>query len=133
MNEEIQARREMSRVNARAEVEAWLALTPEPTRDLIASFQWAVIEELLNRAAACAREIGAKCLIVSGGVACNAGLRAAADRRGLGIPVYFPQPVLSTDNAAMIAAAALPAFWAGRFADLSLRATAHLLPAGLVQ
>jgi N6-L-threonylcarbamoyladenine synthase len=127
---EIQARRALSNRNANAGVQQWLALTPKPTRDLIASFQWTVIEELLTRAASCGREIGARCLIISGGVACNAGLRAAAERRNLGFPIYFPRPVLSTDNAAMIAAAAFPAFYAGRFADLTLRATAHLLPAG---
>jgi N6-L-threonylcarbamoyladenine synthase len=44
------------------------------------------------------------------------------------VPVYFPRPSLSTDNAAMIAAAAFPKLRERRFADYSLRATAHLLP-----
>ena len=128
---EIRERRALSKANPRALVEEWLTLTQPETRDMIASFQRTVIVELLTRASACAQEIKAKCLIVSGGVACNAGLREAAFKQGrMGIPVYFPRPALSTDNAAMIAAAAFQALYAGRFADFTLRATAHLLPTG---
>jgi N6-L-threonylcarbamoyladenine synthase len=89
-------------------LEQWLAVTPQTTRDLLASFQRTVIEELLRRAAASAESIGARTLIVSGGVACNSGLRAAARDARLPYPVLFPSPGLSTDNAAMIAAAAFP-------------------------
>ncbi len=126
--DEIAARRRISKTKLHISVEDWLPLTPQITRDLIASFQWAVIEELLTRAARCADEIQANALIVSGGVASNAGLRKAVNERRLPIPVYFPRPSLSTDNAAMIAAAAFPKFLAGRFDDYSLRASAHLLP-----
>ena len=49
-------------------------------------------------------------------MACNAGLRAAASAAHLPYPVYFPAPGLSTDNAAMIAAAAFPKFERGEFA-----------------
>ena len=65
-----------------------------------------MINELLTRAAASAEQIGARSLIISGGVACNSGLREAAASARLPYPVYFPTPGLSTDNAAMIAAAA---------------------------
>ncbi|HEY7387282.1 MAG TPA: tRNA (adenosine(37)-N6)-threonylcarbamoyltransferase complex transferase subunit TsaD, partial [Bryobacteraceae bacterium] len=58
--------------------EEWLAVTPQRTLDLLASFQHAVIRELLTRAADSAERFGARSLIVSGGVACNSGLRAAA-------------------------------------------------------
>ena len=109
-----------------ASAQDFLPLTPQPTLDLLASFQYTVIEELLRRAAVCIEEIGARSLIISGGVASNAGLRAAARAAGLACPVYFPTPALSTDNAAMIAAAAFPKLRAGHFADFSLRAQANL-------
>ena len=69
-----------------------------------------------------------KTLIVAGGVACNGALRAAsrkaADR--LGIPVYFPSPHLSTDNAAMIAAAGTVKLQAGERAGWDLNADVSL-------
>jgi N6-L-threonylcarbamoyladenine synthase len=104
----------------------FLALTPQPTLDLLASFQHTVIEELLRRAATCIAEIGARSLIISGGVASNSGLRIAARAARLSCPVFFPTPALSTDNAAMIAAAAFPKLRAGHFADATLRAQANL-------
>jgi N6-L-threonylcarbamoyladenine synthase len=106
--------------------EDWLCLTPQPTLDLIASFQRTVIEELLRRASASIEELGSRALIISGGVASNAGLRAAARNANLPCPVYFPTPALSTDNAAMIAAAAFPKFRQGAFDDFGLRAKANL-------
>jgi len=104
----------------------FLPLTPQPTLDLLASFQHTVIEELLRRAAVCIEDIGARSAIISGGVASNTGLRDAARAAGLACPVYFPTPALSTDNAAMIAAAAFPKFRAGLVADFTLRAQANL-------
>jgi tRNA N6-adenosine threonylcarbamoyltransferase len=106
--------------------EDWLRSTPQRTLDLLASFQRTVIEELLRRAAAAAEEIGARALIISGGVAANAGLRAAAHSADLPCPVFFPTPALSTDNAAMIAAAAFPKLRCGEFDDFDLKATAGL-------
>jgi N6-L-threonylcarbamoyladenine synthase len=125
MGAEIEARRKLLR-EGRPTLEQWLAATPRATRDLLASFQYTVIEELLRRAAAAAEEIRARSLIVSGGVACNSGLRAAANAARLPFPIHFPGPALSTDNAAMIAAAAWPKFQRGEFADLSLAASANL-------
>jgi N6-L-threonylcarbamoyladenine synthase len=119
---EIEARR----VSQGASANDFLALTPQPTLDLLASFQHTVIQELLRRAAVCIEEIGARSLIVSGGVASNAGLRAAARAAGLACQVFFPTPALSTDNAAMIAAAAFPKLRARHFADFTLRAQANL-------
>ena len=78
MEDEIAARRAMLRDHPNPSLEQWLAVTPKQTLDLLASFQHTVIHELLTRAAAAAESIGARGLIVSGGVACNAGLRAAA-------------------------------------------------------
>jgi N6-L-threonylcarbamoyladenine synthase len=102
-----------------------LALTGQSTLDLLASFQYTVIEELLRRATRSIEEIGARSFIVSGGVASNAGLRSAARDAGLPCPIYFPTPALSTDNAAMIAAAAFPKLRDGNFADFTLRAQAN--------
>jgi tRNA N6-adenosine threonylcarbamoyltransferase len=120
--DEIQARRQLQNPST----EDWLRWTPQATLDLLASFQRTVIEELLRRAIASAEETGARALIVSGGVASNAGLRAATREAHLPCPVYFPTPALSTDNAVMIAAAAFVKFRRGDFADLTLRAQANL-------
>jgi N6-L-threonylcarbamoyladenine synthase len=122
----IGARRELLRSTAQPVDDQWLAVTPPETLDLLASFQATVIEELLRRAASSAEAIGARSLIVSGGVACNSGLRAAAQALRLGIPVRFPSAALSTDNAAMIAAAAFLKYERGEFADFRLGAQANL-------
>jgi N6-L-threonylcarbamoyladenine synthase len=119
---EIEARQRLDNPS----LEDWLRLTPRPTLGLLASFQRTVIDELLRRAAASAEKMGARTLIISGGVACNAGLRAAARNSRLPYPVFFPTPGLSTDNAAMIAAAAFPKFREGRFDGFGLRAQANL-------
>ena len=126
MDAEIAARRALLRENPTPSTEEWLALTPRATLDLLASFQHAVITELLTRAAASAEQMDARALIVSGGVACNSGLRAAAQAAKLPYPVYFPTPGLSTDNAAMIAAAAFPKFDRGEFASFDLKAQPNL-------
>ena len=119
---EIEARRRLQKPT----LDDWLRLTPRPTLDLLASFQRTVIDELLHRATASAEKIGARTLIIAGGVASNAGLRAAARNAQLPYPVFFPTPSLSTDNAAMIAAAAFPKLQQGRFDDFALRAQANL-------
>jgi N6-L-threonylcarbamoyladenine synthase len=107
-------------------LEGWLRVTPQRTLDLLASFQRTVIDELLWRVAASAEEIGAESVIVAGGVACNAGLREQAHHTN-GPAFYFPSPGLSTDNAAMIAAAAFPKFEHQQFAGLDLKAQASLV------
>ena len=56
-------------------------MTPRATLDVIASFQKTVIDELLRRAVRSAEEMDASSIIISGGVACNAGLQAAAKKR----------------------------------------------------
>ncbi len=126
MAAEIEARRELLRRAKHPRAEQWLVVTPQATRDLIASFQRTVIDELLRRAAVAAEQIDAQSFIVAGGVACNSGLREAARAANLPCPVYFPDPNLSTDNAAMIAAAAFPKYERGDFADFSLAASANL-------
>jgi N6-L-threonylcarbamoyladenine synthase len=126
MAEEIAVRRALLRDGPPSSVSQWLTVTPRRTLDLLASFQQAVIHELLTRAAASAETIDARTLIVSGGVACNSGLRKAAAAAALPYPVYFPTPGLSTDNAAMIAAAAFPKLARREFAGLDIAAEANL-------
>ena len=126
MEAEVAARRALARRTPRPGIEDWLAVTPQATLDLLASFQSAVIRELTRRAAEAVEQTNARALIVSGGVASNRGLRAAATEANLGCPVYFPTPALSTDNAAMIAAAAFPKFARREFARMDLRAKANL-------
>jgi len=126
MEDEIAARRALLRENPNPTLEQWLAVTPKPTLDLLASFQHSVIHELLTRAAAAAESFDARSLIISGGVACNAGLRERAGAARLPYPVHFPTPGLSTDNAAMIAAAAFPKLARREFASLDLAAQPNL-------
>ena len=83
---------------------------------------------LFDRTARAAELRHPQSILVSGGVACNSQLRDRF-REGFAkknIPVYFPSPILSTDNAAMIAAAGYPKLMAGQYADFSLNADVHL-------
>jgi N6-L-threonylcarbamoyladenine synthase len=126
LQDEIRSRRALLESGAQPTVDEWLKVTPKATLDLLASFQQTVIEELLRRVAVAAEDIRARSLIITGGVACNSGLRAAAARNAAPYPVYFPNFDLSTDNAAMIAAAAFPKFARGEFAAFGVRAEANL-------
>lgn len=128
MEDEIAARRQLQKRVGRPSVDEWLSATPPATLDLLASFQQMVVDELLRRLRVAVAQSGARTAIVSGGVACNAGLRTAADRARVGCPVLFPTPGLSTDNAAMIAAAAFPKAARRDYAGWDLRAKAALLP-----
>ena len=99
----------------------------EPTqaiKDLAASFQSAVVKALVGTMEKLAVELQPKTLIVAGGVACNLALKVAAGMAGkrLGLPVYFPSKHLSTDNAAMIAAAGYFHLDKGERADLRMTA-----------
>lgn len=95
------------------------------TLDLIASFQRAVVSDLVARTLVAAQAEGVSSIFVSGGVACNSELRRSflATARNQGFGVFFPSPSLSTDNAAMIAAAGYFRLAAGERADITL--TAH--------
>jgi len=86
------------------------------------------VRDLVDRTLAAAEELSAESILVSGGVAANSQLRATfEDRaRAKGLEVFFPSRTLSTDNAAMIAAAAYFRFRTGQFADTSLNADPSL-------
>jgi len=117
---------------ARPSIEDALPMCDAITLDLIASFQHAVVGDLLKKTFAAAESIGAARILVTGGVAANRELRsrfiAEATRRR--IRVAFPTLALSTDNAAMIAAAAWPRFMAGEFAAPDLSADPALALGG---
>ena len=108
--------------------EAALELCPQPTLDLIASFQHAVVGDLMKKTFAAVESLDNSRILVTGGVAANRELRerftAEAARRG--IQIAFPTLALSTDNAAMIAAAAWPRLVAGQFAPSDLSADPSL-------
>ncbi len=93
-------------------------------KDLCASFQDTVVRSLLKSVEKLANELHPKTLIVAGGVACNGYLREASERLGekLNLPIYFPSKHLSTDNAAMIAAAGNFHLERGEKAGLTLMA-----------
>jgi N6-L-threonylcarbamoyladenine synthase len=97
-------------------------------KDLAASFQAVVVNSLVGTMERIAEDYRPKTLIVAGGVACNGALRNAsrdASER-LGTAVYFPSAHLSTDNAAMIAAAGTVKLQAGERAGLDLNADVTL-------
>jgi len=108
--------------------EDYLARCDKQTLDLVASFQRAIVEDLAARTLAAARAFDVATLFVTGGVAANSELRRTFDRNAAaeGIPVYFPSLRLSTDNAAMIAAAAYPKFLSKDFAPADFSAEAGM-------
>jgi N6-L-threonylcarbamoyladenine synthase len=125
LEEEIRRRKKLLETKPRPAVDDWREVTPQPTLDLLASFQYTVVAGLVRHAVEAAERENARSLIISGGVAGNSQLREVF-RREAAWPVYFPHPKLSTDNAAMIAAAAYAKLRAGRTADLDLAAEASL-------
>jgi N6-L-threonylcarbamoyladenine synthase len=106
------------------QIKANAGLSENLVADLSASFQNAVIQQLADAAERAVSEFPVKTLIVAGGVACNLTLREALETVGrtINIPVYFPSKHLSTDNAAMIAAAGYARLSRGDFAPLSMTA-----------
>lgn len=90
-----------------------------PVADLAASFQAAVVDILVEKAARAAEAFRVQEVLLAGGVAANALLRAEARRR-IPVPVRLAPPFLCTDNAAMIAAAGYFAYQSGRRAGLDL-------------
>jgi N6-L-threonylcarbamoyladenine synthase len=101
---------------------------PGEVRDLVASFQRAVVTALLRRLKQAAEEMRPRSLLLTGGVAANSLLRREAARtaEALGLPLFVPPIALSTDNAAMIGAAGFVNFRKGERAGLDLNAEPHL-------
>lgn len=96
--------------------------------DVAASFQKCVIDVLVGHSMEGCKLHGVKKFAIAGGVASNRHLRAAMEKACAenGIEFYHPSPILCTDNAAMIGAAAYYEYLAGNFSDLSLNAVPNL-------
>ena len=103
-------------------------LPPAEISDICASFQRVVVETLVERLFDAARWYGARSVGISGGVSANSRLRAEALARGESreLPVFIPSLALSTDNAAMIAAAGLRRYRLGAQSTLNVNAEASL-------
>jgi N6-L-threonylcarbamoyladenine synthase len=104
------------------------ALTEQEIADLCASFQRVVVSTLVDRLFDAARRFQARSVGIAGGVSANSRLRADAQARGSAreLPTFLPSLALSTDNAAMIAAAGLRRLRAGVLAPDDLNADAAL-------
>jgi N6-L-threonylcarbamoyladenine synthase len=128
MRTTVEARRKALLNIAKPKLEDYLANCDKLTLDLVASFQRAIVEDLVGKTLTAARAYDVATLFVTGGVAANQELRQTFEREGAkqGMPVYFPSRPLSTDNAAMIAAAAYPKFLLKDFAAMDFSAEAGL-------
>ncbi len=98
------------------------------TAELAWGFQDAVVDVLVTKTVRAARSIGARSIVLGGGVAANSVLRTrlAGEAAALGLPLIVPRPGLCTDNGAMIGAAGARRFAAGERAGLDLEATPSL-------
>jgi len=104
------------------------ALSEKEVADICATFQRVVVETLLDRLFESADRFGACSVGIAGGVSANSRLRSDLIVRGerVALPAFVPHVSLSTDNAAMIAAAGLRNFHAGIRAGWDLNADASL-------
>ena len=122
---EAEERRAWRQTRDNVSIDELRARCSQATLDLIASFQNAVVHNLVERTLAAAEAAHVDSVFVSGGVACNSLLRARMREasRAQAIRALFPSPGLCTDNAAMIASAGYYKLKAGQLADATL--TAH--------
>ena len=98
------------------------------TANVAASFQAAVLDVIVAKTMRAAVDMNKDKIVLAGGVASNSRLRemmkAECDKKG--IKLYYPSPVLCTDNAAMIGCAAYYKYMAGQRDDLTLDAIPNL-------
>ena len=125
--EEIEARKKALQ-EGRRKASDLLPLCSPRTLSVISNFQSAVVHDLVTRTLEAAAETGCRTILVSGGVAANSELRNrfASKAAAMTVSVFFPSRALSTDNAAMIAAAAYPHLLAGELAAPDLNAEPNL-------
>jgi N6-L-threonylcarbamoyladenine synthase len=134
MKASIEARRKALAEIGKPKLEDYLHHCDHKTLNLVASFQRALIGDLVMKTLAAARACNVATLFVTGGVAANNELRQRFEQDAAmeGLPVYFPSRPLSTDNAAMIAAAAYPKFLARDFAAMDFSAEAGMVLGGAI-
>jgi N6-L-threonylcarbamoyladenine synthase len=96
--------------------------------DLVASYQEAIVATLRIQTARAVERLRPRALLLVGGVACNSQLRSSFKEtfEARGLPVFYPRPALTTDNAAMIAAAGAPKLAAGAALELDMNADPNL-------
>ena len=129
MQASIEVRRKALAQISKPTIEDYVANCDKLTLDLVASFQRAIVDDLVRKTLEAAGANNVATLFVTGGVAANQELRQTFEREAArnGLPVYFPSRPLSTDNAAMIAAAAYPKFLLKDFAALDFSAEAGMI------
>lgn len=129
MREAVAMRQQQLAMMRQPKAEDILPLCDKKTLDLVASFQRAVVEDLISKTLEAARQRDVRTVFVTGGVAANSELRHRFETEAAkeGLPVYFPSRKLSTDNAAMIAAAAHPKYLLKDFASPEFSAEASLV------
>jgi N6-L-threonylcarbamoyladenine synthase len=129
MEASIETRRKALAQISKPTIEDYLANCDRLTLDLVASFQRAIVDDLVRKTLEAAGANNVATLFVTGGVAANQELRQTFEREAAknGLPVYFPSRRLSTDNAAMIAAAAYPKFLLKDFATMDFSAEAGMV------
>ena len=132
--EHIAMRRNALRDMPKPSLQDYLGVCDRETLNLVASFQRAMVDDLVAKTLAAARAYDVATLFVTGGVAANNELRSNFEKKaGMeGLPVFFPSRPLSTDNAAMIAAAAYPKLVAKDFASADFSAEASLALSGMM-
>lgn len=124
----IEKRRRALSAIEKPKLEDYLSVCEPETLNLVASFQRAMVDDLVAKTLAAADAHEVATLFVTGGVAANNELRRRFEHDAAlhGLPVFFPSRPLSTDNAAMIAAAAYPKWLANDFAPMDFSAEASL-------
>ena len=134
MADRIAERRKALHPKPKPTLQDYLAVCDRETLNLVASFQRAMVDDLVAKTLTAARAYNVATLFVTGGVAANNELRSSFEKNAAmeGLPVFFPSRPLSTDNAAMIAAAAYPKLVAKDFASADFSAEASLTLAGTV-
>jgi N6-L-threonylcarbamoyladenine synthase len=134
MSPRTEARRRALQTLSQPTLDDYLAICDRETLNLVASFQRAMVDDLVTKTLAAARSYDVATLFVTGGVAANNELRTGFERQAAkeGLPVFFPSRPLSTDNAAMIAAAAFPKLIAKDFASADFSAEAGLALTGVI-
>lgn len=97
-----------------------------PKEDIAASFQKSVVRMLIEKAIKAAKDIGYNQIVLAGGVASNSRLRQEITRmcKQNNIELYYPSPVLCTDNGAMIGSAAFYTLMQGKISDIDINAFA---------